>query len=126
MQWFTRASNGLNQFVNPVSLAASGWKFYLVYNVWLIFESTTIWFLYPETKGRTALEEMAIGVKGRDAHAALGGKASIVEGRLGELRQSRNSDSNTSENGMKYTPEGPGRFLIETHRLYRNISACRA
>ncbi|KAH8887188.1 hexose transporter [Thozetella sp. PMI_491] len=56
-QIFTRGSSAFNQFVNPIGLANIGWKFYLVYVVWLSIETSVIYFVYPETKGPT-LEEL--------------------------------------------------------------------
>ncbi len=58
-QFFSRAGSSFNQFVNPIGLGNLGWKFYIVYVVWLACESVIIVFLYPETKGPT-LEEVAI------------------------------------------------------------------
>ncbi|KAF6820950.1 hypothetical protein CSOJ01_00385 [Colletotrichum sojae] len=58
LQFFTRGSTAFNTFVNPVGLEDLGWKFYLVYAVWLWCETAIIYFLYPETKGPT-LEELA-------------------------------------------------------------------
>ena len=47
-----------NNYVNPVALEAISWKYYIVYDVWILFELITVYFFYPETKGPT-LEEMA-------------------------------------------------------------------
>lgn len=57
-QTFSRAGSAFNQFVNPIGLAHIGWKFYIVYVVWLAIEATIIFFVYPETKG-PMLEELA-------------------------------------------------------------------
>jgi hypothetical protein len=59
-QFFSRAGSAFNQFVNPIGLGNLGWKFYIVYVVWLACETTIIGFGYPETNGPT-LEELAIG-----------------------------------------------------------------
>ncbi|UPL00851.1 hypothetical protein LCI18_011785 [Fusarium solani-melongenae] len=48
-----------NQYVNPIALDAIQWKFYFVYIGTLAAMLPTIWFLFPETKGRT-LEEIAV------------------------------------------------------------------
>ncbi len=58
-QFFSRAGSAFNQFVNPIGLSNIGWKFYIVYVVWLACESVIIVVGYPETKGPT-LEELAI------------------------------------------------------------------
>jgi hypothetical protein len=47
--------------VNPVGLDpvhGIGWKFLIVYSVWILIEGTLVYFLWPETSGRT-LEELA-------------------------------------------------------------------
>ncbi|CEI61810.1 hypothetical protein FVEN_g2868 [Fusarium venenatum] len=48
-----------NVFVNPIALAAIGWKYYIVYVVLLVSYGLVIFFFYPETKGRT-LEEISV------------------------------------------------------------------
>ncbi|KAH8587944.1 MFS transporter [Bisporella sp. PMI_857] len=60
LQFFNRGSTAFNTFVNPIGLDALHWKYYLVYVVWLVCETTIVYFLYPETKGPT-LEEIAKG-----------------------------------------------------------------
>jgi len=44
--------------VNPVALTALDWKFLAIYCGWIMFEVLFVYFLYPETQGRT-LEELA-------------------------------------------------------------------
>lgn len=46
------------QFVNPIALKAIGWMYYIVFCVLLAILFGMIWFLFPETKGRS-LEEIA-------------------------------------------------------------------
>jgi MFS family permease len=80
LQFFTRGSSAFNSFVNPIGMDALHWKFYLVYvvrilsinivettqanfwKIWLVVETTIIFFLYPETKGPT-LEEISYSKK---------------------------------------------------------------
>lgn len=64
------------EYVNPIALDAIQWKFYFVYIVTLAAMLPTIWFLFPETKGRT-LEEIAVVFDGPGAippasHGVLG------------------------------------------------------
>jgi Sugar (and other) transporter len=47
-----------NNYVNPVALAAIRWKYYIVYDCWLLLELVVVYLFYPETNGPT-LEEMA-------------------------------------------------------------------
>ncbi|OKO98902.1 Lactose permease [Penicillium subrubescens] len=47
-----------NQYVNPVAFSAIQWKYYLVYVGCLTWFLVTVYFLFPETKGRS-LEEVS-------------------------------------------------------------------
>ncbi|KAI6784694.1 Lactose permease-like protein [Emericellopsis cladophorae] len=47
-----------NTYVNPIALDAIGWKYYIVYCVWILVEIATVYLLFPETKGRS-LEELS-------------------------------------------------------------------
>jgi MFS family permease len=47
-----------NQFVNPIGMDSLGWKFYLVYVVWILVEVLFMYFVYPETHGYS-LESLA-------------------------------------------------------------------
>lgn len=38
VQTFSRFASFFNQFVNPIGLANIGWKYYIVYTVWLAIE----------------------------------------------------------------------------------------
>ncbi|KAJ7694414.1 hexose transporter [Mycena rosella] len=62
-QWWGRMAGFFNQFVNPIGLAQSGWRFYISYVVWLAFEVVFVYFLFPETAHRT-LEELAFLYEG--------------------------------------------------------------
>ncbi|TDL25883.1 general substrate transporter [Rickenella mellea] len=69
-----------NQFVNPWALDAMGWKYYLVYCGWLVFELAFVLRYIIETKGRT-LEETAALFDGDQAPkdlAAMGGEAATT------------------------------------------------
>jgi sugar porter (SP) family MFS transporter len=48
----------ISQFVNPVALEKIAWKYYIVFCVLLAVFFVLVWFLFPETNGRT-LEEIA-------------------------------------------------------------------
>lgn len=47
-----KGASFFNQFVNPIALEAIGWKYYIVYCVWLAIALLTVFFMFPETKVR--------------------------------------------------------------------------
>ncbi|KAG9238026.1 putative lactose permease [Amylocarpus encephaloides] len=59
-----------NSYVNPVALDKLGWKYYIVYDVWLTFELLVVYFFFIETQN-TPLEEIVKYFDGEDA--LLGG-----------------------------------------------------
>lgn len=65
-----------NQFCNPIALEAIAWKFYFVYIGTLAAMIPTIYFLFPETKGRT-LEEIAKVFDGEAAETEVYRQASV-------------------------------------------------
>lgn len=52
------AAGFFNQYINPIALDKLAWRFYFVYIGCLCVFIVLIWFLFPETAGRT-LEEIA-------------------------------------------------------------------
>ncbi|KAI0751147.1 hexose transporter [Daedaleopsis nitida] len=62
-QWWSRAAGFFNQFVNPIGIANVGWKYYISYCVFLLFEVFFVYFLFPETSNRS-LEELAFLFEG--------------------------------------------------------------
>ncbi|TFK96838.1 hexose transporter [Pterulicium gracile] len=64
-QWFSRAAGFFNQFVNPIGMKEAGWKYYISYCIFLLFEVIFVYFLFPETSGRT-LEELAFLYEGKE------------------------------------------------------------
>ncbi|KAF9035880.1 hexose transporter [Panaeolus papilionaceus] len=65
-QWFSRMASFFNQFVNPIGIDNAGWKYYISYCVFLVFEVLFIYFLFPETHGRS-LEELAFLYEGDES-----------------------------------------------------------
>jgi hypothetical protein len=61
-----------NQYVNPIALDNIGWKYYIFYCVWLLFELFIVWKFYIETK-EIPLEEIAKLFDGDSA--IVGGEA---------------------------------------------------
>lgn len=47
-----------NGYANPVAMEAISWKYYIVYCCVIFVELFIVYFLFPETRGRT-LEEVA-------------------------------------------------------------------
>ena len=57
-QFFGRGAGFFTTFVNPIGLDSIGWKWLITYCCWLAFENVFVYFMFPETYGRT-LEELA-------------------------------------------------------------------
>ncbi|KAL1894771.1 hypothetical protein Sste5346_005747 [Sporothrix stenoceras] len=57
-QFFGKAAQFFGTNVNPIGLDKIGWKFLLVYTCWIVVEAGLIYWLWPETSGRT-LEDLA-------------------------------------------------------------------
>lgn len=57
-QLFGRLAGFFTTFVNPIGLANVGWRYLISYCCFLSFEIVFIYFMFPETFGRT-LEELA-------------------------------------------------------------------
>ncbi|WYZ45121.1 hypothetical protein EsH8_VIII_000437 [Colletotrichum jinshuiense] len=57
-QLFGRLASFFTTFVNPIGLANSSWRYLISYCCWLGFEVVFVYFMFPETAGRT-LEELA-------------------------------------------------------------------
>lgn len=56
-QLFGRGAGFFSTYVNPIALKAITWKYLAAYCGWIFIEICFVWFLYPETYGRT-LEEL--------------------------------------------------------------------
>src|ERR1700742_4790283 len=84
-----------NQYVNPVALAAIGWKYYIVYVVWILFEFVYCYLFVIETKNRT-LEETAALFDGEEATSNLAHTAARSAGVEAETASS--TDEKTSGN----------------------------
>lgn len=57
-QLFGRGATFFATYVNPIGLSNIEWRWLIVYCAWLGFELVFIFFLFPETYGRT-LEELS-------------------------------------------------------------------
>ncbi|KXH28039.1 low-affinity glucose transporter HXT1 [Colletotrichum nymphaeae SA-01] len=67
-----------NTFVNPVALEAIEWKYYFVFLAVLVIMLISVWFYYPETRGRT-LENMAYIFDGESAEVGTGNASSALK-----------------------------------------------
>lgn len=85
-----------NTYINPIALNDIGWKYYIVYCVWLAVELIVVYFFYIETKN-TPLEEIARHFDG-DA-ALIGGHAATEKGRIleHEIHEKEKNASVTEE-----------------------------
>ncbi|KAF8591697.1 general substrate transporter [Ramaria rubella] len=68
-----------NQYINPILLEKLGWKYYLVYVCWLVFELVFVYLYIIETKGLT-LEETAALFDGSDTVAEISFRAGVHAG----------------------------------------------
>ncbi|KAH6982523.1 general substrate transporter, partial [Ilyonectria destructans] len=79
MQMSVRVASVFNQFINPIGMENIGWKFFLAYVVWLVIETTIVYFFFPETQG-PSLEEMALVMEGdKAAVEVVSSKAAAIE-----------------------------------------------
>ncbi|KAJ5159069.1 uncharacterized protein N7500_008720 [Penicillium coprophilum] len=62
---FVALAGIFNQYVNPIGVTNSTWKFYITYDVWLAFELVVVYFLFVET-GSLSLEETAVILDGEE------------------------------------------------------------
>lgn len=57
-QLWGRLAGFFTTFVNPIGLQNASWRYLISYVVFLSYEITFVYFVFPETFGRT-LEELA-------------------------------------------------------------------
>ncbi|KAJ5494627.1 hypothetical protein N7463_010714 [Penicillium fimorum] len=81
---FVALAGIFNQYVNPIGVTNSTWKFYITYVVWVAFELVVVYFLFVET-GSLSLEETAVILDGEEYGNKLVGVAvSTAEQKLVE------------------------------------------
>lgn len=108
-QLFGRLAGFFATFVNPIGLQNISWRWLIVYCCWLAFEIGFVWFMFPETAGRT-LEELTflfedktladqavMAVEKAVHHEDMGAKA--IE--LGEVQQIEKTASNVAAHSVK-------------------------
>ncbi|KAL4887693.1 general substrate transporter [Aspergillus karnatakaensis] len=64
-QFYGRGAAFFATYVNPIGLDRIEWRWLIVYCCWLAFEVVFIYFIFPETHGRT-LEELSFLFEGKD------------------------------------------------------------
>ncbi|KAL5338564.1 putative MFS sugar transporter [Aspergillus crustosus] len=64
-QFYSRGASFFATYVNPIGLDRIQWRWLIVYCCWLGFEVVFIYFIFPETHGRT-LEELSFLFEGKD------------------------------------------------------------
>jgi len=57
-QFFGKGAQFLGTNVNPIGTKAIQWRYFVIYCAWIFVEAVLIYFLWPETSGRS-LEELA-------------------------------------------------------------------
>lgn len=82
-----------NQYVNPIALDHLGWKYYIVYCVWLSFEGVFCYIYIIETKNRS-LEETAAMFDGEEATEQIAG---IAHAKVDEPHDEKHSDGSFQE-----------------------------
>jgi len=87
-----------NQYVNPIALAKLGWKYYIVFVVWDMFELIFVYFFIIETRNRT-LEETAALFDGKEHAAKLANVAAVRAGLAAGDDMSEKRDEKSSVHG---------------------------
>ncbi|RAO69021.1 uncharacterized protein BHQ10_005033 [Talaromyces amestolkiae] len=79
---FVALASIFNQYVNPIGVTNSKWRYYITYDVWLLFELIVVYFLFVET-GNLSLEETAVIMDGEEyENKLIEGAASVAEKNL--------------------------------------------
>jgi len=98
------ASLVFNQYVNPIALPALGWKYYVIYTVWIAFEFVWLWFTIIETKGKNGplpLEEIAALFDGEEVRQEIA-HANVELGRLDTARDDEKKAPDVEHVDEKY------------------------
>ncbi|KAH8723572.1 general substrate transporter [Phaeosphaeriaceae sp. PMI808] len=81
-----------NQYANPIALEAIKWKYYVVYDVWLLIELIVVYFLFVETSG-SSLEEMAAIIDGEEVRdTIIEAVAKVTDGKAVDQRDEKIDD----------------------------------
>ncbi|GJJ09213.1 hypothetical protein Clacol_003435 [Clathrus columnatus] len=80
----------INQYINPILLEKIGWRYFIIYVCWLVFELAFVYLFIVETKDRT-LEETGALFDGTDAVQDITYRAAIHAGL--DMNEESNSTS---------------------------------
>lgn len=94
-QLAVRCAVFFNSYVNPIALDDIGWKYYIVYCIWIVVEIATVYFLFPETHGRT-LEELSFMFEGKSMQNKVEKQTEEVLNAV-ELSETKHDDRRGSE-----------------------------
>ncbi|OSS45194.1 hypothetical protein B5807_09237 [Epicoccum nigrum] len=89
-QAFGKLAGFFSVNVNPIAMKAISWKFFAIYCGWITFEFLFVYFMYPETYGRTLeeltflFEDKALADKAVQAVEKQVNEAHIHDGEEGE------------------------------------------
>ena len=82
-----------NTYVNPIALDGIGWRYYIVYCVWILVEIATVYLLFPETHNRT-LEELSFMFEGKEAQERVAkGVDKVLEVELADRNAGNKEDT---------------------------------
>ena len=98
-QFFGRGATFFTTFVNPIGLETIQWRYLITYCAFLAFEVVFIYFMFPETGGRT-LEELAFLFE-KDERIEATEKTVAVERKL--FGEERNGSEISGKNGARAT-----------------------
>jgi len=88
-----------NQYVNPIALGHIGWKYYIVYVVWIAFELAFCYFYVIETKNRS-LEETAALFDGEEVVEQIAHVGVVGEH---DVHDDKNSEKASDSYGNEHT-----------------------
>ncbi|KAK2685020.1 hypothetical protein QWA68_016040 [Fusarium oxysporum] len=101
------------QLINPVGLAALGWRYYIVFCCILACLVVVIYFLFPETKGRS-LEQITELFEGRSV--SVDAEEIISKGKVGVAYEIETQTFNSQFNMFQARLNSTSRALINSQR----------
>ncbi|KAL4872510.1 hypothetical protein BDV12DRAFT_133559 [Aspergillus spectabilis] len=90
-QFYGRGAGFFATYVNPIGLERIQWRWLIVYCCWLAFEIVFIYFIFPETHGRT-LEELSFLFEGKEMANEV---AAAVHKQIGDTDEQKGATVHT-------------------------------